>query len=225
VNIIPKKYEGETVVVVATGPSLDTYQCDYVGEARRLGKCRVLTINNSFLLCPFSDIHVACNDDWWDYYWNHPMLSAMRAEKWTRYEHQAKKYNINYIESIKKIGLSKDPSVVHINKGSGPMAINFATLYGFSKIVLLGHDMTFAPDYNGSTKNPGSTPRHFFGEYPEVMQHFPKAKESIAPDGTIIGLIDAYKNMLPDLKDIDVVNCTPGSRLNTFRHGFLEKEV
>lgn len=224
-NTIPRRYEGETVVVVATGPSLTQQQADYIGEARRLSKCKVLTINNSFLLCPFADIHVACNDNWWDYYWNHPMLSAMKAEKWTRYKHQAEKYNINYIDSVDEPGLSKNQNLVHINKGSGPMAINFATLYGFSKIILVGHDMSFAEDYNGNTKNPGSTPRHFFGEYPEVMQHFPRSTQSIAPDGTIIGLIQAYSGMIDDLSDLDVVNCTPGSKLPSFRLSPLETEL
>ena len=220
---IQKKYSG-TVVVLATGPSLTQQQVDYVEEAKRLGKCRIITINNAFLMCSSSDIHIACNDNWWDYYWNHPLLLAMKAEKWTRYKHQ-ESYGAKYIDSIVAPGLSKDPNVIHINKGSGPMAINFATLYGFDKIILLGHDMKFAADYNGREKKEGSEPRHFFGEYPKVMQHFPQHKDSVAKDGTLIGLIDAYDGMVKDLEGIDVVNCTPDSRLTTFRMGALEEEL
>ena len=44
---IQKKYSG-TVVVLATGPSLTQQQVDYVEEAKRLGKCRIITINNAF---------------------------------------------------------------------------------------------------------------------------------------------------------------------------------
>lgn len=222
---IPRKFEGQTVVVLATGPSLCEEQVSVVRKVWLEGWCKVLTLNNSYFLAPWSDIHIACNDNWWDYYWNDPTVMGMHADKWTRYEHQANKYNLHYIDSIVKPGLSKDSSVVHINKGSGPMAINFATLYGFTKIILLGHDMKFAADYDGRNKKVGSEPRHFFGEYPEVMQHFPQHKDSVAPDGTLQGLIDAYDSMVPDLGGIDVVNCTPDSRLTTFRMGNLEEEI
>lgn len=219
--MIPRKYEGETVVILATGPSLNEEQVNRVK-----GKARVLTINNAYQLAPWADIHVACNDDWWDYYWKKDeVLRDMSADKWTRYKHQAKKFGINYIDSVDKTGLSHDPSVVHINKGSGPLAINIATLYGFKKIILLGHDMKFANDYNGKQKKAGSTPRHYFGEYPKHMQHFPRSKKSIDTNGVIIGLIQSYEKMVKDLKGVDVVNCTPGSHLPTFRKSLLETEL
>ena len=219
--MIPKKYEGETVVILATGPSLSEEQVNYVK-----GKARVITVNNSYQLAPWADIHVACNDNWWDYYWkNDEVLRNMKADKYTRYQHQADEFGITFIDSIVKDGLSKDPSVIHINKGSGPIAINVATLSGFKKIILLGHDMKFANDYNGRYKKAGSTPRHYFGEYPKEMQHFPQSKESIDNNGVIIGLIDAYEGMVKDLEGIDVVNCTPDSHLPTFRRGKLTDEL
>ena len=219
--MIPRKYEGETVVILATGPSLSEEQVDYVK-----GKARVITVNNSYQLAPWADIHVACNDNWWDYYWkNDEVLRNMNADKYTRYQHQADKFGITFIDSIVKDGLSKDPSVIHINKGSGPIAINIATLSGFKKIILLGHDMKFANDYNGRHKKVGSTPRHYFGEYPKEMQHFPQSKESVDNNGVIIGLIDAYNGMVKDLEGIDVVNCTPGSHLSTFRKSKLVNEL
>ena len=225
---IPEKYKDETVVIIATGPSLNKEQIEEVEKAHKAGKCRVITINNSYQLAPWADIHVACNDNWWDYYWkNDEVLRKMKADKWTRYLHQAEEFDIHFIDSIVKDGLSKDPSVIHINKGSGPIAINLATLYGFKKLILLGHDMKFAKDYNGKQKQPGSTPRHYFGEYPKEMQHFPVSRNSIDNNGVIIGLISAYNGMVEDLKsmNIDVVNCTPGSHLPTFRKSTLAEEL
>jgi len=224
--MIPRKYDGETVVILATGPSLNEDQITLVAKAHSAGKCRVITINNSYQLAPWSDIHVACNDNWWDYYWkNDEVLRNMKADKWTRYKHQADKFGISYIDSVDKDGLSKDQSVVHINRGSGPLAINIATLYGFKKIILLGHDMKFADDYDGAKKKIGSAPRHFFGEYPKVMQHWPSVKIGLSKPGTIDGLIEAYDGMVKDLEDIDVVNCTPNSHLLTFRKSKLTKEL
>lgn len=224
--MIPNKHDGETAVILATGPSLNEDQVSMVAKKHSENKCRVITINNSYQLAPWSDIHVACNDNWWDYYWkNDEVLRDMKADKWTRYKHQADKFGIHYIDSVDKGGLSKDPAVVHINKGSGPLAINIATLYGFKKIILLGHDMKFASDYNGKKKKVGSTPRHYFGEYPKSMQHFPQSSKSIDNNGVIIGLIEAYNGMTKDLEDTDVVNCTPGSHLSAFRKSSLQKEL
>lgn len=224
--MIGKKYEGETCVVIATGPSLNDSQIECVKESAEVGNCRVMTINNSYQLAPFTDIQIACNDNWWDYYWkNDALLRDIKADKWTRYKHQAEQFGINYIDSIEKQGLSEDPSFIHINNGSGPMAINFATLYGFKKVLLLGHDMKFAKDYNGKKKMAGSTPRHYFGEYPKIMQHFPQSSESIDKNGNIIGLIKNYEAMIPDLNklDVEVINCTPSSALKCFKMSTLDK--
>ena len=224
--MIPRKYDGETVVILATGPSLNEEQMNYVSHSRAQGGCRVLTINNSYQLAPWADIHVACNDNWWDYYWkNDEVLRNMKADKWTRYKHQADEFGISYIDSVDKVGLSKDQSVVHINKGSGPLAINIAVLYGFKKIILLGHDMKYAKDYDGKKKKTGSTPRHYFGEYPKEMQHWPSVKIGLSKPGTIDGLIEAYDGMVKDLDDIDIVNCTPDSHLPTFRKSKLTNEL
>lgn len=227
-NKIPRKYEGKTCVVIATGPSLNQSQIDYVKTASAFNACKVITINNSYQLAPFTNIQIACNDNWWEHYWKEDkLLRALTADKWTRYKHLASEYNINYIDSIEKQGLSFNPSLVHINNGSGPMAINFATLYGFKKLLLLGHDMKFAKDYDGRSKKVGSTPRHYFGEYPKSMQHFPQSSESINKNGEIIGLIKNYKAMIPDLnkQGVEVINCTPNSALKCFKTSTIEKEL
>ena len=107
--MIPRKYEGETVVILATGPSLSEEQVNYVSHARAQGGCRVITINNSYQLAPWADIHVACNDNWWDYYWkNDEVLRNMKADRYTRYKHQADEFGIHFIDSIVKEGLSKE---------------------------------------------------------------------------------------------------------------------
>jgi hypothetical protein len=224
---IPNKYIGQTVVVVATGPSINAQQLEHIHEAHQRKKCKIMTINNTYQLFD-TDIHVSCNDNWWDYYWkNDPRLQELEktADLWTRYKQFAENTGINYIDSIVKDGLSKDPSYVHINNGSGPMGINFATLYGFTKIILIGHDMKFAKDYDGKAKKVGSEPRHYFNEYPKEMQHWPSVKIGLSKPGVIDGLIQQYEKMIPDLKGIDVVNCTPDSALTCFRMSTLEYEL
>jgi len=225
---VTKKFDGQTVVVIATGPSITEEQIEIVKLASHFSLIKVMTINNAYQVAPFTDIQIACNDNWWEHYLaNDPLLRKLKADCWTRYKHIAEEHEINYIDSIVKEGLSRDPSMIHINKGSGPMAINFATLYGFKKILLIGHDMKFAKDYSGREKKIGSTPRHYFGEYPKSMQHFPQSQNSVDKNGVIIGLIDAYEKMVNDLinMNVDVVNCTPNTALNCFRKSTLESEL
>lgn len=227
-TIIPRKFEGETVVIVATGPSISKEQIFQVKLSKSIRGTKVITVNNAYQIAKFTDIQIACNDNWWEYYLkNDPLLKKLNADCWTRYKHIAQEHGIDYIDSIVKDGLSTDQSMIHINKGSGPMAINFATLYGFKKIILIGHDMKFAKDYSGREKKVGSTPRHYFGEYPKSMQHFPQSQNSVNKNGVIIGLIDAYEKMVNDLinMNVDVVNCTPNSALNCFRKSTLESEL
>mgnify|MGYP003638141188 CR=1 FL=1 len=225
---IPRSYEGKTAVVVATGPSINEEQINRLYDAKLSKRINVITVNNAYQEAPFTDIQVACNDNWWEHYLLHdPKLRNLKADLWTRYKNISDKYGINYIDSIVKEGLSKDPSVVHINHGSGPMAINFATLYGFKKIILIGHDMKYAKDYDGKNKIVGSTPRHYFGEYPKSMQHFPKSNNSVDQEGRIVGLIRTYERMNKDLisMGVDVVNCTPNSALKCFRESNLMSEL
>ena len=86
--------------------------------------------------------------------------------------------------------------------------------------------MKFAPDYNPRQQDPGSTPRHYFGEYPGPLQHWPSVKVGRSSPGVIDGLIEAYDTMIPVLKTagIQVLNCTPGSALTSFPMSTLEDE-
>ena len=225
---ITPKYKGETGVLIATGPSLNEEQVETIRVAREAGKCRVITVNNSYQLAPWTDAHISCNDDWWRYYWvNDPKLREIPAEKFTWYQQLALAYGIRYIEAVVKDGLSLDPSVIHINHGSGPMGINLALHYGFSRLLLIGHDMKFDKAYDGRQKKVGNSPRHYFGEYPAELQHWPSVKVGLSKPGVIDGLIEAYNKMPPDLEKagMEVINCTPGSALPTFRLSTLEDEL
>jgi hypothetical protein len=147
--------------------------------------------------------------------------------KYTWYPEFAEELGINYIFGEEKLtGLSLDPGIVHINHGSGPMILNLAILFGVSKIVLIGHDMKFAPDYAPAKQHPGSIPRHYFGEYPKKLQHWPSVK---VRQGVLDGLIEAYSDIKDDMDSrqisVDIVNCTPDSALTMFRQSELRKEI
>jgi hypothetical protein len=221
--------KGETAILVGTGPSVKTQLKELNNDIPKI------SINNSYEIIPgLPAAHIACNLDWWEHYWpRSPRLREMPCPKYTWYKEIADRYNkdiqdynkITYVKAIVKDGLSLDPKILHINHGSGPMGINLALLLGVRKLLLVGHDMKFAKDYNGRRKKAGSKPRHFFGEYPDKLQHWPSVK--VGKNGQLNGLIEAYNKMPPDLEKggMEVINCTPGSALPTFPMSTLEKEI
>jgi len=223
--MIPREFEGETCVVLGTGPSLQPDQIKQVFDSN----ARVFTCNNAYMVYPEADVHVACNEDWWEHYWEEDeLLRNMPATKYTWIKPISERFDIEYIEADTEAkDLSYDQNLIHLNNGSGCMTLNVAVLYGCTKIILLGHDMTFASDYDGKSKKIGSSPRHFFGEYPEHMQHWPSVKIGLSKPGVIDGLIENYDQMKYSLhqRGIDVVNCSPGTALTTFRRGTLENEL
>ena len=220
-------YKDEIGILVATGPSVKD-QIKEINDIKQGGRARIITVNNSYEAFPTADAHIACNLDWWRHYWpTSAILREMACPKYTWYKNVADKYGIEYVKAIVKDGLSLDPRILHINHGSGPMGINLAVHLGFKKLLLVGHDMKFAKDYNGARQKTGSSDRHFFGEYPKKLQHFPSVQVGKSAPGVLDGLIEAYNKMPKDLKrsGMEVINCTPGSALPTFPMSTLEKEL
>jgi len=221
-------YAGETAVLIATGPSLTDEQLAYVKQKHDDGECRVFTLNNVYQRVPWTDVHLSCDAPWWRWYYPHSEeLRDLPCPKYTWFPDLAEKFGIDYIKGVDKPGLSTDPGVVHINHGSSPMWINLALHFGIKKLILIGHDMKYAADYKPRQRDPGSTPRHYFDEYPGPLQHWPSVKVGLSKPGVLDGLIEAYDRMVPQLEKLgmDVVNCTPGSALTSFRMSTLEEEV
>lgn len=210
----------KTAVLIATGPSLSPEQLNIVGDANVFS----FGINNTYQIIPWLDVHLSCDGPWWRWYGHDPALREHSAESFTWYPDVAEWLGIRYIKAVDKRGISTDPGIIHINCGSGPMMMNLACHYGFEKLVLIGHDMKFAKDYDGRRRKIGSEPRHYFGEYPGPLRHFPSVR---VRQGVLDGLIERYKQIAPEIADlgIDVVNCTPGSALDCFRMSTLEKEL
>lgn len=114
----------------------------------------------------------------------------------------ATQYGLNYIESAKLPGLSKTDGLIHQGQNSGYQALNLATIWGASKVLLIGYDMKlqgrvthFHGDHAG-LRNPDSG----------LLANFAKAFDTIATD-------------------VDIVNCTEGSAVKAFRFGSLEGEL
>lgn len=192
---------------IGTGPSLTREQ---IQTARRKG-FTLFGCNNVWELCDLA-VHYACNAGWWDRYWS-PRLEATSAEKWTCNAEAAQKYGLNWVAEKNAPGLSSDPSVIHHGHGSGYTLVNLAYLMGAERVVLLGYDLKYAPDYDGRAQQVGSEPRHYFGEYPSNLQHWPSAK---VRGGVHVELLELYESVARQ-NAVEIINCTgPNSALNCF---------
>ena len=115
---------------------------------------------------------------------------------------------LHYQTGIKKLktgsaeGLSLDPKEIYWGRSSGAAAINFATLAGAIRIVLLGYDMN-AVDVNGSRYTHWH--KHY-GKYrvskvafAKFLKHFP----AIARDA--------------EKRGIEILNASPDSAIDCFK--------
>ena len=199
--------DGKTVALIGTGPSLAPAQ---IATARRRG-FSLAGVNNVWEIVPDLRVLYCCNTGWWDRYW----CDALRdhpASKWTQSREAADKYGLNWTAERNAPGLSTNPSYIHHGHGSGYSLLNLVYLMGAARILLLGYDLRYASDYCGKARRVGSSPRHFFGEYPESLQHWPSVK---VKDGVHVELLDLYRSVA-DQGLVEIVNCTPGSAIDCF---------
>lgn len=207
---ISKRFCG-TVTCIGTGPSLRLSQIE---SAQRKG-FTLFGCNNVWQLCRLS-VHYACNKAWWDHYWSD--VADDPAEKWTCNRAAADRYGLNWVAEKNARGLSSDPDVVHHGHGSGYTLLNLAYLMGAERIVLLGYDMKYASDYNGHAQQTGSGPRHYFGEYPSQLQHWPKMR---VKNGIHEELVELYRSVAAQGL-VEVINCTPDSAIDCFRREHID---
>lgn len=159
------------------------------------------------------------NLGFWSHYWC-PALAAYPAQKWTVSREAADRYGLKWTAERYAEGLSTDPGVIHHGHGGGYSMVNLAYLMGASRIVLLGYDLRYASDYDGRNRQPGSVPRHYFGEYPEALRHWPSAR---VHNGVHVELVSLYESVARQ-NLVEIVNCTgPNSALECFPRADIER--
>lgn len=167
--------------------------------------------NNVWQIAPDLEVLYGCNLAWWDHYWSEE-LAKYPAQKWTTNCEAAGRYGLHWIFERNEKGLSDDPTIVHHGHGSGYTLLNLVYLMGAARIVLLGYDLKYAPDYDGKAKRAGSQPRHYFGEYPKELQHWPSVQ---VRNGVHVELLDLYRSVA-EQGLVEIYNATPGSAIDCF---------
>jgi hypothetical protein len=179
-------------VIIGTGPGLTQEQLNKVSHLRKFGANRAFEFG--------LDVLHACNYQFWDYYWSE--VKDLPCHKWTtRPELKDKLDGLNYIEERWIEGLSTNKAYIAAHHGTGPQLVNLAYHYGVKQMILIGWDM----------RHKGK--RHYFGEYPQELQHFTR---NLGPNGELLGLIKEMETIHPERYDIEIINCTPGSAMTCF---------
>lgn len=198
---------GKTVVCIGTGPSLTRAQIEIAIKKKYV----LFGCNNAFTICPELDLLYGCNLEWWQTFYNH--VCGLRASLWTTNAAAAIKYALNWVAERNAPGLSVDPEYIHHGHGGGYSIVSLAHRFKAERVILLGYDCKYADDYNAAAKFPGSTPRHFFGEYPASMQHWPSV--ALNDKGEHVGMIELYRSIARQAA-LEVINATPDSAIDAF---------
>jgi hypothetical protein len=149
-------WEGQTVVCIASGPSLTELDCKLV-EASGL---KTIAVNSSWKIAPFCDVLYAGDCNFWIA--NHKEIN-IPAQRWSCSPYAAQKFGTHrhYIQG---------------SYNSGSRAIELAIGFGASTILLLGYDCSIknGVHWHGKhTKTSNPTPakcRSWLGHFKNVSR-------------------------------------------------------
>jgi len=192
-------------IIIGTGPSLSEGQIAWALRQQKRG-VKLFGVNNVYQMVPWIDCLLSCNIEWWDWYWNEDkLLRRAPFDKWTWDKATADRCAIKFIQGKWGDSLSTDPTYIHFGHASGYQILGLAYHYGIRHMYLLGYDMKYPPGEQ----------RHFFGEYPQPLLHFPQT----GPNGEFTGLIKQFETIDEESLGLKVWNLSPGSALDHFEKG------
>lgn len=173
---IPRLFEGKTVAILATGPSLRREDV----QAVRAHGLPAVAINDAYRLAPWADVLYACDGAWWE---AHDYVRGFAGQRWTQdrgtptpWDYHAGLEGLNIVDSVPGGEVSDDPARIFDGSNSGFQALQFVWLAGARRAILLGYDMH---------RTRGRA--HFFGEHPAGLKrganygHFGAIMDAAAP--------------------------------------------
>lgn len=202
---IPRRWPHSTIACLASGPSLTPEDVAYVR-----GRVRVIAVNEAIRLAPFADVLYSSDWIYWLAYKGVPEFTGMKVAveqgggAGTKWYERVKNLQILRHTGIR--GLEHAPDSLRCNANSGAAAINLAMHFGASRVLLLGYNcgslrgrQHFLSEAERPTLLQSNTP----SPYDLFLRHFDTMHVPLAAAG------------------VDVINCTPASQLQVFRHAAL----
>lgn len=120
------------------------------------GAAKFITVNNSWQLCPWADVHYAADMNWWETYGDTLRTDGLRL---TSSKRTAGKYDTQYVATDRQargIRFGDEMTVTWANN-SGFHALNLAVNFGCKRIHLVGFDLHgphWHPDHPEPCQNP-----------------------------------------------------------------------
>lgn len=130
---LTRDWEGETVFVVAGGPSVSQRDVD------RLRGERVVVINSSFVKAPWADALVFTDYRWWREYQNR-VRQTFEGQIITLSPQQRDYSGLLVLQRQKSSGVSTDPTRLAWFHTSMTSALNMIALRGAKRACILGLD-------------------------------------------------------------------------------------
>lgn len=192
-------WKGETVVVVAGGPSAGGK--DY--EAYR-GRAKFFVVNNAWQLVPWADVLIAADGGWWN---RNKGLPKFKGLKITLDFNISRDFDVKLVKLLRTSnGITVDhPGMVGMGRNSGFYAINLAVQFGARKIVLAGFDMNLKKGL------------HWHGPHPKGMNN--PRPDTVAKWCKIL---DGEAKTLRKM-GVEVINICASSSLQNFPKMSLEE--
>jgi hypothetical protein len=181
--------------LLATGPSLNREDIEYIRPLHASGKIAVFGLNDAYRICDFLDVLYFCDPRWLAS--NLDVLKCGAGQLWTQDVNTRAKYEgkIKRVAGSSGAGLSKLKNHIHFGGNSGLQLLNLAYHFGIREFYLLG--------YNMGQSARGAKRQHFFGPHPKPLNQS-----------------DNYKSFVGSFRAIDkatramVTNCTYPTGLN-----------
>jgi len=190
--LITKRWPGETIVCIGSGPSLTPADVDAVR-----GRARVIVINDAVHAAQWADVLYSSDQLWWSRAKGAPAFHGLKCGIAPRKQHVGRLFpkfdDIHVLRNTGPLGIETDPSGLRHGKHSGYAALNLALHLGAARILLLGYNM-----------GPVDRRVHFNGA-PGVGSNYARFARS-------------YDSAVGPLKalGVTVINCTPRSHLKCF---------
>ena len=203
-SIVSRAWEGETVLCVGGGPSVKR---EIVESAR--GRCRVITVNNSYELAPWADAMYFADSQWWRWHKDRPAYKSFPGPKITIESTgqtvKPEEPGVHVLGNGGGSGFSDVPHMINTGSNSGFQVMNIAYLAGAKLILLLGYDMKF----HGRLS-------HWHGDHPTKT-----------PEVTYRNYAKRFASAVPQMNraGVDVANCSPGSLIGNFRFSTVAAEL
>lgn len=212
---IPRLWEGETVAVLASGPSMSP-----TVAAAVQGRCRVVAVNNQGIatvdakgrsqpaIAPWADVLYAADRLWWQN--NREAAAKFAGVKVTIlpngwHDLELHVPGVHVVGNGGCQGYDDRPDYIRSGWNSGYQAVQVAAKFGAARILLLGFDMHAhrGEHWHGDHRwRPG---------YQSRYELFANAFNKVAKDYAA--------------RDVAVINCTAGSALKAFPIMTLEEAL